>query len=76
MSGDINFVINNDFDLPAVNFEIKVGAGLINPGKLYYDPIIIDEATVQGQFSTASDEISLEEFTLSLMVRLSTRRVQ
>lgn len=64
VSGIINFSINNDFELPVFDFEIEVGDGLINPGKLYYEPIIIDEASVKGQFATASDEILIEEFHL------------
>jgi len=64
VSGIVNFSINKNFDLPVFDFEIEVGEGLINPAKLYHEPIIIDEARVHGQFSTALDEISVEDFYL------------
>lgn len=64
VSGIVNFSIDKDLELPVFDFEIDVGDGLINPGNLYNEPIIIDEATLTGQFVAARDEISIEEFYL------------
>ena len=64
VSGKVVFSIDKDFDLPIFDFEFDLGNGLINPGNLYNEPIIIDEATLTGQFIAAKDEISIEEFFL------------
>ncbi|MBL4601307.1 MAG: hypothetical protein JKY84_01035, partial [Emcibacteraceae bacterium] len=54
VSGIVNFSINKGFELPVFDFEFDLGGGLVNPGQLYDDPIIIDEATLVGQFDVAS----------------------
>ena len=64
VSGIIDFAIDKDFNLPDITFEFGLDEGMINPAKLYNQPIKIDEAAISGQFITSNDEISIESLYL------------
>ena len=64
VSGIIDFALDKNFNLPDIAFEFDLDEGMINPAELYRDSIKIDEAAINGQFITSSDEISIENLNL------------
>jgi len=64
--GNIEFKIDQNFNIPVVAFNLSLGEGLINPGKIYPEPLKITSAALNGHIVKKESSIVLDEISLQL----------
>ncbi|HEC00883.1 MAG TPA: hypothetical protein ENI91_04250, partial [Sphingomonadales bacterium] len=64
--GNIEFKIDQNFNIPVVAFNLSLGEGFINPGKIYPEPLKITSAALNGHIVKKESSIVLDEISLQL----------
>lgn len=64
--GNIEFTIDQNFDIPVMAFNLSLGKGEINPADIYPKPLKVTSAALNGHILKNENSIALDEISLQL----------
>jgi len=65
-AGNIEFTIDQKFEIPRMAFNVSLGKGQINPANIYDVPLVVSAASLNGHILKSENSIILEEIYLQL----------